>query len=133
MRRGLSISIWAPLAYGATEFGYPRIFQDYLANVLHGQPLAMQVVDLGGPGLLSLAVVLVNGAAHQLLQPARAWQLRPTRALLAACALTWAAILGYGAYRIDEVQGRMDRSEKLTVGIVQANADLCDKHKQRRK
>lgn len=130
--RGLGVGACAPLAFAATEFIYPRIFHDFLANALHDQTLPMQVVDLGGPGLLSLAVVLVSGAIHELLQRVRGRRAVPW-ALLAVTAATWAAVLVYGGYRIDEVEARMARAPHKTVALAQANAGMFDKNKLRRK
>lgn len=130
--RGMAIGAWAPVAFAVTEFVYPRIFHDFLANALHDQSLALQIVDFGGPGLLSMAVVLVSGMLHEGI----VWRLKrrpPPLALALVTAIVWAAVLGYGSYRIDEVRARMAAAPHATVGLIQANAGMFDKRKNRRK
>lgn len=146
--RRLWVGAVAPLAFATTEFTYPRLFHSYLANALHGQPLALQVVDLGGAGLLSMAVVLVNGALYELLRtrtgtappapardaPGTGRAVRPAWQMLTAAAIScWAFVVGYGHYRTDELGARMAAADKRTVGVVQANAGMFDKRKHRRR
>jgi len=130
--RGLQVGACAPVAFATTELVYPRIFHDYLANALHDQTHALQIVDLGGPGLLSMAIVLASGAVHELIGWSRRRRAFP-RALTLAGAVTWVAVLLYGGYRIDEVERRMADAPHAVVGVAQANAGMFDKRKKRRK
>ncbi len=108
------------------EWAYPQLFPSYMANSLHALPLFLQVVDLGGPLLLSAVIGLVNAALFELVRARRAegrWALRPL-ALAGAAVL---ATLGYGAFRIHQVDEAVAAAPKLDVGIVQVDMGIFDK------
>jgi apolipoprotein N-acyltransferase len=108
------------------EWAYPQLFPSYIANSLHALPLFVQVVDLGGPLLLSALIGGVNTALFELLR-ARAdegrWALRGP----ALAAVAVAATLAYGAFRVHRVEAAVAAAPKLEVGLVQANMGLFEK------
>jgi apolipoprotein N-acyltransferase len=108
------------------EWAFPQLFPSYLANSLHTLPIFLQVVDLGGPLLLSAVPALVNVALFELVRARfieRRWALRPVAAAAAMVALT----LGYGVYRIDAVETAMAAAPKLDVGLVQVDMGIFEK------
>ena len=125
-RRGWSVTAAAVPALLALEVGYPVLFPAYLASGFHNVPLLMQVADLGGPMLLSAVVMAFNGALYEGLRSARRSEPFPLRTI----ALVTAAVVftvGYGAWRIAEVDARAQRSEKVEVGMVQVAMGIFEK------
>lgn len=125
-RRGHALPWVIVPIYAATELAYPLLFPSYFANCFHELPLLMQVVDLGGPTLLSALAVLWNGALLSLLQRARA-QSPVDKRLIACAALSLIATLGYGSYRIADTDQRSANAPKRSVGIVQADMGIFQK------
>jgi len=125
-RHGFPIAWVAAPVYAATEFAYPLLFPSYFANCFHDLPWMIQVVDLGGPTLLSALAVLWNGALYGLLTSLHA---RKTldRKLLASGLASLIATLCYGGYRISEVTARSEDAPKLHIGIVQADMGIFAK------
>jgi apolipoprotein N-acyltransferase len=120
------------------EWLYPQLFPSYMANSLHSLPIFLQVVDLGGPLLLSAVIGAVNAALFELLRvrvaERRAGAARPSRAegrwALGGLGLAAAAVgatLAYGAYRIERVEAAVTSAPKLEVGLVQADMGLFEK------
>ncbi len=108
------------------EWAFPQLFPSYLANSLHALPMFLQVVDLGGPVLLSFVPALVNVALFELVRARRAerrWAVRPLAAAAAIVALT----LAYGAYRIGAVERAASAASKLDVGVVQVDMGIFQK------
>jgi apolipoprotein N-acyltransferase len=108
------------------EWAYPQLFPSYMANALHSLPHFLQVVDLGGPLLLSAVIGLVNAAIFELLRAYRAearWALAPLGLAAAAVTLT----LAYGAYRMHQVAEEVAAAPKLNVGLVQVDMGLFAK------
>lgn len=125
-RRGAPALAAALPPFMLLEWAFPQLFPSYLANSLHALPLFLQVVDLGGPVLLSFIPALVNGAVFELVRARRAegrWELRP----LAAAAAVVALSLGYGAYRIGAVERASAAAPKLEVGLVQVDMGIFEK------
>jgi apolipoprotein N-acyltransferase len=125
-RGGLDrLAIAAPV-YAATEFAYPLLFPSYFANCLHELPLLEQIADLGGPSLISALMVAINASLYAAwlgLRGGRPWR----RGLLLGTAAALAFTLGYGAYRIAQVDAVVAKADKLRVGLVQANMGIIEK------
>jgi apolipoprotein N-acyltransferase len=130
-----SAALGAPLSWfpgngyssGATALVYPLLFPSYLANSLHPVPLFIQAADVGGPILVSLVIVSVNVALFELLAAARARR-RPAAMPLAVGGFALAGALIYGAVRLPQVQSAAAREPRMTVGLVQANMGIYQKH-----
>ncbi|MBN1654706.1 MAG: apolipoprotein N-acyltransferase [Deltaproteobacteria bacterium] len=124
--RGRSATWSAIPIYCAVEIAYPLLFPSYYCNSLYDLPLLLQVVDLGGPILLTAVTIAINGAIYEL---ARAWLSGKAieRALPVTAAVALCLTLGYGWYRCREVDARVATAEKTTVGIVQANMGIFSK------
>ncbi len=143
-RRGVPLAFAAPVALVASELCFPFLFQSYLANSQAWNPHVTQVLDLGGPLLLSGLIAFIGGAIAELLlaftshgptgepgvEGPRAKRRGGAllRASLAA-ALVLAALL-YSAVRLEQVERLEASSEKLRTTIVQANVGAAQKHEQ---
>lgn len=123
--RGLPRLVSAPLALGAVELAFPVLFPWYTSNSLHRVTLAIQTADLGGPILVSCAMMLLHAALAEAAVRRGPWptRLRP----LAAPALFWALALPYGAWRIRQVDAATAAGPTRQVGIVQENLGLMEK------
>jgi len=119
-RAGAPAAGAAALAIAASELLYPQLFPSYYGASLHGLPVALQIVELGGPLLLSGLCLAVNGA---LYEP----RARRAAAAVAACV---AAALLYGALRMPQVEASLAGAPRLRVGIVQPNMEGLSKWTQ---
>ena len=112
------------------EWLYPELFKHYFGNCLHGLPLAVQVADLGGPLLVTGLLLAANVGSYELLRKLLRLDF-DRRAMLTSGAL-WVLTLGYGAYRIHEVDARTKDAPKIQVGLVQTNMGLTEKREDPR-
>ena len=130
-RAGLSPTLTLIVGFIALEEFFPTLFPSHLSVTLHNVPIALQIVDLGGPGLLTAVMLGVNGALFEcgraLLERRRLPILLPSIAL-ASVIFT----LAYGAYRIHEVETEMAAASKVRVGLVQTNMGIFDKREDPR-
>lgn len=124
-RQGASNLIAACASLCVCEWLYPELFKHYFGNCLHATPLAVQVADLGGPLLVSGLLVAANVGIYALLRTLRGAPF--DRFTVSVTAAMWAATLGYGAYRIHEVDQRIAAAPKVRVGLVQTNMGLTQK------
>jgi apolipoprotein N-acyltransferase len=124
--RGWPLTPTAVAAYCAVELCYPLLFPSYYCNSLYDLPLLTQVVDLGGPILLTALAIAVNGA---LYETARALLLkrRFRRALPAVTCAALCFTLAYGWWRIGQVECRVRAAEKISVGVVQTDMGIFQK------
>ncbi len=115
----------ASCAMIVAEWVFPMLFTHYFGNSLHLLPLTIQTADLGGPLLVTGLLTASSAGFYALLISLRTgtWQ----RTDLVFAAGLWTFNLGYGAYRIHEVDARAEAADKLRVGIVQVNMGLFEK------
>jgi apolipoprotein N-acyltransferase len=123
--RGRDPVVLAALCYGAVERIYPLLFPSYLAAALYQQPIALQVVELGGPTLLSMAMVASGAAVYAALRAATGGPQR--RRFVLGVAVAAMGVVAYGGVRMARVQARAQQAETLRVGVVQANMGLIEK------
>ncbi|MCB9623544.1 MAG: apolipoprotein N-acyltransferase [Sandaracinus sp.] len=125
-QRGMGVTAAAVPALLALELVFPTLFPSYLATGLHDLTYFIQTADLGGPMMVSAVVMACNGALYELLS---AWRQkrplprRPPALALAGVVLT----LGYGFYRVSEVDARAEAAQHLDVGVVQVNMGIFSK------
>ena len=125
-RRKLPRMVAAMVALAPLELLFPALFPTFLANSLVEQTWLLQIVDLGGPILLSLLALSVNVVLYELLVSLRTKGPKPTRSLVVVAALVALSLL-YGVYRVNEVEARAAAAEHMRVATVQANMGLMDK------
>jgi apolipoprotein N-acyltransferase len=127
--RGLSLLWWAPVLWVTLEMGQTYIISGFpwelLGNGLYRYPLLLQLADLTGVYGLSFLVVLVNASLYLLFFPPRRQALRFRQG--AVVCLLLALWLGYGYYRLAEVDTLMVESPKLKVAVVQGNIKQGEK------
>lgn len=124
--RGFNPTLALVSAYLAAELTFPMLFDHYYGNSFHMLPPLVQVADLGGPMLLTALAMLGNGAVYELLRARLNEQPLPRVAPVAFVAAL-AFCLGYGQWRIAEVDARVAEAPKLEVGLVQTNMGIFDK------
>jgi len=107
------------------EWVFPALFKHYYGASLHNTPLAIQVADLGGPLLVTGLLTAANVGLYELSLAHRNGRIARRPVFITAA--LWAATLGYGAYRIHEVDARVAAAPKIRVGMVQTNMGLTQK------
>ncbi len=108
------------VAFLPAEWLVPTIFRAYFANALHPVPLLIQIADLGGPMLVSALLVAVNATVFAVIHWRWAQGPKPLR-LVVATAGALVLTLGYGAWRIQQVERHAAAAPTLNIGLVQAN------------
>jgi apolipoprotein N-acyltransferase len=104
------------LAYAGLDWLVPKLFQDTLAVACFADARAIQVVDLGGPFLLTAVIALVSQAiVAGIVQRRAAWR---TGALAAAALVL---VFGYGQLRRGAVRDAAAVAPRLRAVIAQAN------------
>ncbi|HZK13850.1 MAG TPA: hypothetical protein VFC55_04980, partial [Desulfobaccales bacterium] len=131
--RGLSLLWWAPVLWVALEMGQTYIISGFpwelLGNGLYLYPRLLQLADITGVYGLSFLVVLVNVSLYRLCCPPRGAKVRQFRQV-AVVGLILALWIGYGYYRLGEVDRLMAASPKIKVAVVQGNMKQGEKWKK---
>ncbi len=124
VRAGTSLpaALVAPVAMVAFELVMPFLFPCYLAISQAWVLPIIQIADVTGPLGVTFLMFLAGGALWDVVERGgAAW--RPAIAAAATIALA----LGYGAFRIRQVDARRAAAPKRTVGSVQANVGISEK------
>jgi apolipoprotein N-acyltransferase len=124
-RGGLDAVLAASASMCLAEWSVPLLFEHYFGASLHALPVAIQVSDVGGPLLLTGLLTAANAGLYTLVRSVV--ERRPAYREPALALGLWVLSLGYGAYRLHEVDARSEAAPKLRVGIVQANMGLSEK------
>ena len=130
--RGLNLLWWAPVLWVALEMGQTYIISGFpwelLGNGLYLHPRLLQLADITGVYGLSFLVVMVNVSLYLLCCPPRGKTLKFRQAV--AVGLILALWIGYGYYRLGEVDRLMAASPKIKVAVVQGNMKQGEKWKK---
>jgi apolipoprotein N-acyltransferase len=130
--KGYSIVWFAPVWWVALELGQTYIISGFpwelLGNGLYRFPLLLQVSDITGVFGLSFLLALINVSLFVMFFPAKGREV-PLRHLPVVVLLI-AAWVGYGYYRLGDVERRMARAPKMKVAVVQGNIKQGDKWKK---
>ena len=130
-KRGFGFVVTA-LAYPALEYFYPILFPWYLADTQHTVVSVLGLVEMGGCGLLSVLIVVVNLVLARLAVGASR-QEETEHLWPAPCSareltfLTLGTFTGlcltvfYSGYRNSAIEEQIARAESLQVGLVQPN------------
>jgi apolipoprotein N-acyltransferase len=110
------------LAYAGLDWLVPKLFKDTLAVACFADPRLVQVVDLGGPFLLTFVIALVS----QAIVAAIVWRRAAWPAgVVAAVAL--ALVLGYGQLRRQAIGDAAAVAPRIRAAIAQANIGNVEK------
>ena len=121
--RPLPMVLLAPLLMVTFEYLVPFLFPWYLAITQAWVVPVIQIADITGPLGVSAFLMLVNGAAYDVMTERGQ---RRTRSIVAAAVAT-AVVLGYGYVRIAQVDAVRDKAVALNVGVVQGNIPFDEK------
>lgn len=127
--RGKSVAnaLMISFAWVVTEFFFPVLFP-YGIGVSQGYyPTVIQVVDTLGVNFLGFLMFFANVSVFYLADDL--WRKR--KPVLAAPAISIAAIaivLGYGTFRIDEIEKLLETEPRVEIAMVQANFDYAEKN-----
>lgn len=114
--RRVPMALLAPLAMASCELVVPQLFPcgQWITQAWH--PLVIQISELTGPLGVTALLMVVNGAVYDLAPRDRAG----LRSAIAA-ALVVTSALAFGSVRMRQVDERMARAPRLTIGLVQPN------------
>ncbi len=123
---GWSATAALPAAYVACEAVFPMLFEHYYGNGLYRATILTQIADLGGPETCTALVMIVNGALYDVLSARSKRQPMPRLGPgLAVAAVLFT--LGYGAYRMAQVESFLASGPSLRVALVQPNLGLFER------
>ncbi len=126
-KTGWSVIWVAPVIWTALEKFWPEIFPNYLGASQYKLTAITQIADV--TGILGVTFLLVYGNAliytiieRRLNRQSFDW--RPAAVFITVIAL----VLVYGTVRIHGVEQDIAAADHLTVGLVQANRGMQEKH-----
>ncbi len=103
--RGFNPTLALVSAYVAVELVFPTLFDHYYGNSFHMLPPLVQLVDIGGPMMLTALAMLGNGALYEVVRSRMRKEPFPKASSLVFAAAALFA-LGYGYWRIGDVEAR---------------------------
>ncbi len=127
-RRGWPRMLAAIAALLTLEIAFPVLFPAFLSTGFHNVPIFIQTADFAGPMFASAVVMSINVALYEM------WKWRKTRILpkrdlmIAIGSLVFS--LGYGAYRMANIDARAEAAPTLEVGTVQVNMGIFEKREE---
>lgn len=122
--RPLPMVLIAPVVMVAFEMIVPFIFPWYLAITQAWITPVIQIAELFGPVGVTALLMVVNGAIYDGITEKR-WRARIIPAIAAAVAV--AMTLGFGYWRIGQVNAARAKAPKATIGLVQGNIPFNEK------
>lgn len=114
-------SVWTSI-----EFLYPYLFPYTISNSQIDYLPVIQVFDLFGIYSLTFVIVLVNVSIMRLIKHFIS-EIKLPVAEIALSLLLILSIIGYGYSRIKTIDTEIASSDKLNIGMVQANFDFLQK------
>lgn len=126
-RKSVANALMISFAWVVTEFFFPVLFP-YGIGVSQGYyPKVIQVVDTLGVNFLGFLMFFANVSVFYLVDDLR----RRKKPALSAPAISIAIIaivLGYGSFRINEIETFLKTEPRVKIGMVQANFDYAEKN-----
>jgi apolipoprotein N-acyltransferase len=124
--RWLPWGLVLPFTLVGAENAIPFLFPWYFGNGQLHFPLAIQVADVLGVAGVSFVLALFNGGLGEVLTARLDGRRFPwATAVLALVAV--GADLGYGAWRIPQVDAAVAAGPKYRVGVVEADVGIWEK------
>ncbi|MYG82835.1 MAG: apolipoprotein N-acyltransferase [Candidatus Dadabacteria bacterium] len=127
--RGKSVAnaLMISFAWVVTEFFFPVLFPYGIGVSQSYYPTVIQVVDTLGVNFLGFLMFFANVSVFYLLddmQQRRKPMFAPPVISIAAIAI----VLGYGTFRIDEIEKLLETEPRVEIAMVQANFDYAEKN-----
>jgi apolipoprotein N-acyltransferase len=123
---GWNVAWVSPVIWIAVEKFWPEIFPNYLGASQYRFSLMTQIADVTGILGVTFVVVYANSSIYATIEQRRAGVTSWWRPAAVFC-LVLAALLGYGAFRLNAVDKLAAAGEKMTVGVIQANLGAGEK------
>lgn len=126
--RRLSWRLWIvfPVLFTAVEHLVPLLFPWYFANGQQRFTAITQIVDVTGVAGLTFLLVFVNAAIAEVVRARLDGRGFPFVAVPLA-ALLFAGALGYGLWRLPQVDAAAAAAPKFRVGMVEADIGIWEK------
>ncbi len=127
--RGKSVAnaLMISFAWVVAEFFFPVLFP-YGIGVSQGYyPTVIQVVDMLGVNFLGFLMFFANVSIFYLVDDVRQKR-KPVLAPPAISIAVIAIVLGYGSFRINEIENFLEGKPRVEIGMVQANFDYAEKN-----
>jgi apolipoprotein N-acyltransferase len=116
-----------PIALVLAEWAIPLPFEHYLGGSLHSVPVALQLISLGGPlllsGLLAFTSVCLAEGTRALVSGSLPY--RPLFALLAA----WVITASFGIVELQRLEDRERTGDTAVIAVIQENIRAPEKHR----
>ena len=126
-RKSVANALVISFAWVVAEFFFPVLFP-YGIGVSQGYyPTVMQVVDTLGVNFLGFLMFFANVSVFYLLDDMRQRK-RPAFAPPVISIAAIAIVLGYGTFRIDEIEKLLETKPRVEIAMVQANFDYAEKN-----
>ena len=126
-KKGVANALMISFAWTVAEFFFPVLFP-YGIGVSQGYyPTVMQVVDTLGVNFLGFLMFFANVSVFYLLDDIRQRK-SPAFASPAVSIAAIAIVLGYGTFRIDEIEKLLETEPRVEVAMIQANFDYAEKN-----
>jgi apolipoprotein N-acyltransferase len=129
-RMDLPLTLLGPVFLVAAELLMPFIFDWYIAISQAWIVPVIQIADLTGPLGISALLMISAGVVYDVTSARLAQRPIPLRPALIGLGLIAAALI-YGQVRIAQVDAVRQRSEKVKIGVVQANIGIIQKGRAR--
>ena len=120
------------VAFMTFEWLFPDLFPSFMATGFHNVMPFIQSADIGGPLLISFVACFPNGVVINWIGWKKGWmEDKPWRSSAVALAML-ALNVGYGFYRLAEVDVRAEAADKLETGMVQVGMGVFEKRQNPR-
>lgn len=119
------IPLWvtAPILTAAVEFTFPLIFPWYMSITQGFVPTAIQIAEITGPTGVSALLVMFSAFTARLIEEAILPRKKPDPVLFTPV-LILAFLLGWSAWRLQDVRKRTEGRPVLHVAMVQPNIGI---------
>lgn len=124
---GWSVLWVAPVIWTALEKFWPEVFPNYLGAGQYPLTALTQIADVTGILGVTFLVVYANAFVYAIIERRlnrQPFDWKPATVFVAV----FAVVLAYGTFRMAGIDRQAAEAEKLTVGLVQANRGMGEKH-----
>ncbi|MXW22078.1 MAG: apolipoprotein N-acyltransferase [Candidatus Dadabacteria bacterium] len=127
--RGKSVAnaLMISFAWVVAEFFFPVLFPYGIGVSQSYYPTVIQVVDTLGVNFLGFLMFFANVSVFYLLDDMQQRR-KPVFAPPVISIAVIAIVLGYGTFRIDEIEELLETEPRVEIAMVQANFDYAEKN-----